>query len=117
MNASSRLSFTQIQWGIIVLTVITAVIHIWLGVGFLDSGGLLFVLNGLGYLGLLVLLLAPIAALNPYRTWIRWVLIAYTAVTVIAWVFIGTRSMVAYIDKIVEVALIVLLWLDGQRQR
>lgn len=117
MNALSRLNFTQIQWGIIVLTVITAVIHIWLGVGFLDSGGLLFVLNGLGYLGLLVLLFAPIEALTPYRTWIRWALIAYTAVTVIAWVFIGTRSPVAYFDKIVEIALIVLLWLDGQRQR
>ncbi|MCS6827850.1 MAG: hypothetical protein NZ553_14660, partial [Caldilinea sp.] len=117
MNTSSRLSFNQIQWGIIVLTVITAVIHIWLGAGFFDSGGQLFVLNGLGYLGLLVLLLAPISALAPYRTWIRWVLIAYTAVTVIAWVFIGARTPLAYFDKVVEIALIILLWLDGQRQQ
>lgn len=116
MEAPTNRTHDPLQWGIIVLTVITAAIHIWLGLDFLDSGGQIFVLNGIGYLLLLALLLAPIAPLAPYRTVIRWILIAYAAVTVIAWILIGTRTPLAFFDKAVEVALIVLLWLDGQRR-
>ena len=42
-------------------------------------------------------------------------LIAFTAVTVIGWVAFGERSAIAYIDKIIELALIVLLWMDARR--
>lgn len=118
----------SLQWSIIALTVVTAVIHIWLGVGFIATGGLIFVLNGIGYLVLLAMLYLDLAMLAPYRTIVRWLLIAYTAVTVIGWVFIGTGSplagpvamgsetIVAYLTKIVEVVLIVLLWLEGSGQ-
>ncbi len=128
MQAPTNRPFGLLQWTIIALTVITAAIHIWLGLGFLDAGGWIFVLNGVGYLALLTLLYAKIAAVAPYRTLIRWVLIGYTAITVIAWLFIGTGSpfagpvrmgaqtVVAYVDKAVEITLIVLLWIDGQRR-
>ncbi len=113
---------------IIVLTLFTAIVHVWLGLGFLDSGGWAFVLNGAGYVTLLILYFVNWAPLARLRWLVRWLFIAYTAVTVIAWIFIGTGSpiagpvvmsgqtLVAYADKAAEVALIVLLWLDGQSQ-
>lgn len=120
---------SPLQWAIVALTVVTAAIHIWLGLRYLsDAGGWIFVLNGVGYLALLALLLANHAALTPHRPLIRWVLIGYTALTVIAWLFIGTGSpfagpvrmgtqtVIAYLDKAVEITLIVLLWIDGQRR-
>jgi len=118
MDAPTRPGISPIQWGIIILTTITAVIHIWLGLGFLNSGGAIFVLNGIGYLLLLALLLAPFASLAVYRTPIRWLFIAYTAVTIFAWLLIdsASRSPLAFFDKAIEIALITLLWLDGQRK-
>ncbi|MBE2240613.1 MAG: hypothetical protein IAE81_22695 [Caldilineaceae bacterium] len=127
MRTSTNRPFGPLQWGIIALTIVTALIHIGLGLSFLDAGGLIFVLNGAGYLGLVALLYLDIPALAPYRTIIRWTMIAYTATTVIAWLFIGagspfagpvrmgTQNIIAYTDKVVEITLIVLLWLDGQR--
>lgn len=111
---------------IIALTLFTAIVHIWLGLGFLAMGGWAFVLNGAGYITLLVLYLVNWQPLVRLRWIVRWLFIAYTAVTVIAWLFIGTGSpiagpvvmstqtLVAYADKVAEIALIVLLWLDGQ---
>ncbi len=99
-----------LQYGIILLTVATAAIHFSLL--FPDP---LFILNGLGYLALLLALYLPLSALESYRHLIRWTLLAYTAVTVVLWIFIGSRVPIAYIDKAIEVALIVLLWLEGQR--
>lgn len=118
MGAPKRYGLNPIQWGIAALTIITAAIHIWLGVGFLSSGGAIFVLNGAGYLLLLLLLLAPIPALAAYRASIRWVFIAYTAVTVFAWLLIdgAARTPLAFFDKAVEIGLIALLWIDGQRR-
>jgi len=116
MNPTTNRISGLLQGGVVVLTVLTAAIHIWLSLGFLDSGGLIFLLNGLGYLVLLFLFSVPMASLTPSRAAVRWALIAYTAVTVIAWLLIGTRSPLAYVDKVAEVALIVLLWLDGQQR-
>lgn len=116
VNTSQARAFGLRQWAIIVLTLITAAIHIWLGFSFLDAGGLIFVLNGIGFLALLALFTLKIQSLAPYRRWIRWLLIAYTAITVIAWALIGNRTLLAYGTKAVEVALIALLWLDDQRR-
>ncbi len=102
--------FGPLQYGIILLTLTTALIHISLL--FPDT---LFILNGLGYLVLLAALYLPTAQLQPYRDITRWLLIAYTAVTLIIWIFIGSRGPLAYTTKIVEAVLIVLLWLEGQR--
>jgi hypothetical protein len=116
MNPSTNRISGLLRGGVVALTALTAAIHLWLSLGFLDSGGLIFVLNGLGYLALLFLFSAPLASLTPYRAAVRWALIAYTAVTVIAWLLIGTRSPLAYVDKVAEGVLIVLLWLDAQQQ-
>ncbi|NJN81352.1 MAG: hypothetical protein HC802_03095 [Caldilineaceae bacterium] len=76
-----------LQYGIILLTLTTALIHISLL--FPDT---LFILNGLGFLVLLAALYLPIAQLRPYQGMVRWLLIAYTAVTLIIWIFIGSRT-------------------------
>lgn len=127
---TSRPRLAGLQWAIIVLTIATALIHIGLGLTFLATGGTLFVLNGIGYLGLLALLYWPATFLDRYRSWVRWALIAYTAVTIVAWALTGlgsplageikpgdTKTMIAYVDKAIEVVLIVLLWIDGTRSR
>jgi hypothetical protein len=103
--------FGALQIGIILLTIATAVIHIVLAFDWL------FYANALGYLGLLALLYLPVPAVAPYRGTVRWVLIAYTAVTIIAWIFIGTRDPLAYLTKAIEVVLIVLLYMEGQQAR
>lgn len=100
---------SPMQTAIILLTLATAIIHLVLGIQF-NLG--MFILNGIGYIALLTALYLP--QLRGQRKLIRWVLIAYTAVTVLAWVAIGERNAIGWIDKIIEVALIVLLYIEGR---
>lgn len=100
------------QIGIILLALATAVVHLVIlnvSLGGLDP---LFTLNGLGYLGLLALYFLPIPVARDNRGLVRWVLVAFTAVTVIAWIFIGERIVLGYVDKAIEVVLILLLLMD-----
>ena len=113
-QVQSRLG--PLQAGIILLAVATAAIHIWLAVAEMDFD-LLFIANGVGYLALVAALYAPLQALAPYRNVVRWVLIAYTAVTVVLWLLIGVRSLIAYVDKTIEVVLMILLWMEAQAAR
>ena len=41
---------------------------------------------------------------------------AYTAVTIVAWVAIGQRDLYAYANKLIEIVLIVLLWLESRQE-
>lgn len=115
-----RSTLGSLQIAIIVLAVATALIHLYLAfvrlipdLGF--AGGVPFILNGIGYLVLVAALYAPSAALAPHRSLIRWVLVGYTALTVLLWVFIGSRDTIAYIDKLIEIVLIVLLFVDTRQ--
>jgi hypothetical protein len=99
-----------VQIGVIFLTVATAMIHIVLAI---PHTLIMFYLNGLGYLALLVALFVP--QLHSVRRLIRWVLIGYTALTVVLWAHMGERSVVGYIDKLIEVALLGLLWVEEGR--
>ncbi len=107
--------------GIFLLTVATAGIHIYLALtavafmGF-NSGVMLFILNGLGYLGLLAVLQLPIPRLARFRGAARWVLVAFTAVTIaLFFVMAPEYTILGYVDKAIEVALIVLLLADAYR--
>jgi hypothetical protein len=102
--------FGPLQYAIIALTVVTAAIHLVLA----PRAGWPFWLNGFGYLTLLILLYWPSPQLMPYRAMVRWLLIAYTIVTIVAWFTFGTRTAIAYFDKTVEVILVALLWIEGQ---
>ncbi len=108
---SSLLSAVQI--GIILTALATALIHFSLL--FPD---VLFILNGLGYLTLLAAYLLPVDLAKANHNLIRWVFIAFTLVTILAWVAIGDKSWPAgslgYLTKIIEVVLIILLLIDRQ---
>lgn len=98
------------------LTVVTAVVHLYLGLSFGDPP---FILNGLGYLTLLAALYPPIPQLVPYQNVIRWVLVGYTALTVVLWLVItgGNSTAIGYTDKVVELLLIILLITEARASR
>jgi hypothetical protein len=102
---------SPIQIGIILLTVATAIIHLALGI---PDVMMMFILNGIGYLVLVTALYLP--QFKQDNKWVRWALIAFTAVTVIGWVAIGMRTVIAYIDKLIEVALIALLFVEMRKK-
>jgi cellulose synthase/poly-beta-1,6-N-acetylglucosamine synthase-like glycosyltransferase len=110
MTTTRRFGLLQ---GIIVLAAVaTASIHIVLAFQFPGGVDPVFVLNGLGYLVLTALMFLPMPILDRYRNLVRWILIVYTLVTVVAWYFIGVRSTIAYIDKAIELLLIICLVAD-----
>jgi hypothetical protein len=121
---ASTPAFGPLQWAIIALTVATAAIHLYLA--FVVMPGLtgrvdpLFLLNGLGYLALVAALYMPASFLVRWRPLVRWLLLGYTLLTVLIWFvltqFAGTeRTMLGYVDKAIEIALIVLLFIESQR--
>lgn len=108
VHTSNRIGALQIA--IILLALATAIIHIVLAI---PETLIPFYLNGLGYIALVTALYLP--QLSRYQNTIRWVLIAYTAFTVVAWVVVGQRNTIAYVDKAIEVVLLALLFMDGRR--
>ena len=96
-----------LQYGIIALTVITALIHLVLGITFFpDFLGILFILNAIGYLVLLAgLYFVP--QLAKRRGTFRWLLLAFTAVTfVLYFVFnwpdlaVGQDEILSHLDDL-----------------
>jgi len=104
-----------IAYGVIILAAITAFIHLYLSFQFKDGPDLPFLLNGIGYLVLLGAIYAPIPFLTRYRSLFCWLLIAYTALTIVLWFFFGANVWYAYVDKAVEIALILFVWLETRR--
>ena len=92
----------------ILLTLFAAAVH--LSLLFPDP---VFILNGLGYLTLLVALYLPISRLMPHRRVVRWALIGYATLTILLWVVMGER----YSTTAGEVALVGLVVLEGKRLR
>ena len=101
-----------IRIGVVVLTLITAIVH--LSLLFPDP---VFILNGLGYLTLLTALYLPNPRLTPYRRVVRWTLIGYATLTILLWIAIGERTVLGYSTTADEVALIILLLIEGRRMR
>jgi len=105
--------------GIFLLTLATAVIHLYLAftaiayMGF-NFGVMLFIFNGLGYLGLLAALQLPIPLLARFRSAARWALIAFAALTIVLFFLMApSYTILGYVDKAIEVALIALLLADA----
>lgn len=96
--------------GIIIATVITGVIHLFLGI---TSGDMLFILNGLGYFALLLVYLLP--NFTQWRGWLTWLFIGYAALTIILYFVVNgqaLQSTLGLVTKLVEVILIVLLFIN-----
>ena len=77
----------------------------------------LFFLNFFGYIVLVTALYLPL--LRRYQRIIRWLLIAYTATTILAWFLVtgASYNLLAYIDKPLEVTLIILLVIEDRQAR
>lgn len=105
--------FRAIHMAIILAAMVTAGIHLFLGVRFGDT---LFLLNALGYVGLTGLFLIPLKLLRPFREWIRWIFIAYCALTILLWAVInGTLDAPGIAAKSAEILLIILLWVERRK--
>ena len=113
MASTSVSASDPLRIGIILLTVGTALIHLYLGL----KGFPLFILNGLGYLTLLAALTLPIPRVSDYRNLTRWVLVGYAALTIFLWILVGARNSIGYTDKVIELALISLLLIEASRSR
>ena len=104
---------TPIRIGIVVLALATALIHIALAI---PEGLTLFpfYLNGIGYVTLTAALF--FLPLQSHRRLIRWAFMGFTALTIVLWVFLGQPyTTIGYLTKVIEVALLVLLWLDARQ--
>src|SRR5215203_1926889 len=105
--------------GIFLLTVATALIHLYLALSAIpyygiNFGVMLFILNGLGYLGLLAVLQLPIPQLARFRSAARWALIAFAALTIVLFFIMAPEyTTIGYVDKAIEVSLIALLLADA----
>ena len=116
----------------------TALIHLWLGAltsvmlatqpelvaslggaTMLTVMAALFYANAAGYVVLPAALYAPHPALRRVRRVTRWALIAFTAVTVVAYVAMiqGHVDALGLADKAVELLLIALLLVEARRAR
>ena len=101
---------------IIPVTLFTAGVHLYMGLRFPDT---LFILNGLGYLGLLGALYLPIPLIKEYRGVWRWLLAGFAALTIVAYFYFVASGMgiitLGIATKVAEVVLIVLLVLDSRK--
>jgi hypothetical protein len=105
--------------GIFLLTLATAIIHLYLALtamsfmGF-NFGVMLFILNGLGYLALLAALQLPIPQLARFRSAARWALVGFAALTIVLFFVMAPEyTIIGYVDKAIEVTLIALLLADA----
>ena len=117
------------HYAIILTVLITAGLHLAAAfdkVLFPDGPDPLFILNGLGYLGLLGAYFLPIPFFQQRRKLVWWALFAFVIVTIIAWLviwvglyvirdgtpFFSHDSIYGVPSKIDELILLALLWKD-----
>ena len=111
--------FGLLQIAITILAAATALIHLsrglLIGPPHLSLFPLVFYLNFLGYIVLIVALYLP--QLLAYQRVIRWTLLVYAVITILAWIFFthARPNLIGYIDKPIELCLIVLLFVEDRR--
>jgi hypothetical protein len=125
------MKLNNVRYGIIIAALATALLHLAAAFDktlFPESPDPLFILNGLGYLGLLGAYFLPIPFFQQRHELVRKGLIGFAILTIAAWVFIwviqyviiqGTPffshdSIYGVPAKIAEVILILLLRADKQ---
>ncbi len=107
-----------LQIGILLLILATANAHLYLGGQPDEDLRTWFLLNGLGYLVLLLAFFLP--QFMPIHRLIRWALLGYATLTIILWFFFGSLSEGRLdpfdaVVKTVEIALVVLLLIDNRQ--
>jgi hypothetical protein len=121
------MKITNKQLAMVLFGLITASLHLAAAfdkILFPESPDPLFILNGLGFLGLLGAYFLPVKFFQDRHRLIWRVLFGYTILTIVAWIFIwviqyviiggepffGHDSLYGVPAKIAEVALLGLLW-------
>ena len=100
------------------IAVTTVIVGLALATGYihLGLGGLLFTLNGLGYIGLAGLIVigaaAPVAFVEKFSWMPRLALMGYTLATIVGYLVMGPYFTLGFIAKGIEVALIAALAVD-----
>ena len=104
------------HYGIILAGLVAAYFHIIL---FPD---IMFMLNGLGYIGLLGAYFLRIPFFQQRHNMVWWGLVGYTLLTIALWAIMGdknfvagTNSAIGYYAKTAEVVLLALLWADKSK--
>jgi hypothetical protein len=105
MHGTSNAVGLAVRAAIVGLAIATGAIHQTLG-------GMLFTLNGLGYLVAAVAMVIPLAFAARYRWLVRIGLVGYALATIVGWWLMGPRYSTAYLAKAIEVALIGLLLVE-----
>jgi hypothetical protein len=125
------MKLTKTHYGIIVVTLITAFLHLAAAFDkalFPDGADPLFLLNGFGFLGLLGAYFLPISFFQDRHKLVRQVFTGYAILTIAAWIFIWViqsvimqgvpffshDSLYGVPAKLAEVALIYFLRTDKQ---
>lgn len=114
-SMSKSAEFGPLQYAIVGLAIATGLIHL-IPLGIFGNAPL-FILNGLGYLALVAAVYLPLRFLAGYRSLARWVLMGYTAVTLVLYFVMNWPDIwgpLGIITKIIEIVLIVLLWIDRE---
>ena len=123
------MKLTGRHYGIIALALLTAVLHLAAAFDkqlFAEGPDPLFILNGLGYLGLLGAYFLPIPFFQQKHEWVRRGFILFAIITILAWLviwvgfyvirdgqpFFGHDSIYGVPSKIAEMILIWLLAKD-----
>lgn len=104
------MSFLSSRNGITILTLITASVHLLLGISGSDP---LFILNGIGYLVLLYIFFWTPGFLQGQKSLIRWGFMGFTALTIVLYFVMNPdrfESVLGLITKFDELLLIVGLW-------
>lgn len=101
-HISRRMGTFVLLAGTVAATLTTSYIHYTLG-------GLLFLLNALGYLGLAAALVTPLAFAQRLRPLVLLALGAYTAATIGGWLVMGPYFALAYFTKAIEIVLLALI--------
>jgi hypothetical protein len=117
------------HYAIILLVVATALVHFAAALDrvlFPDGPDPLFILNGIGYLGLLAAYFLPIRFLQQRHKLVWWALFGYVILTIVAWLviwvginvignhvaFFSRDSIYGVPAKLMELVILYLLWRD-----
>jgi hypothetical protein len=107
-------SLDSLHWAGIALSIVSGVIHLFLGVSFLPEPlGISFLLAGFGFLGAVVLVLTDV-----YRRAVYGVGVPFVAIQLVLWYYlnyvVGPKTLsqigpIEIVDKVAQVALIAVL--------
>ena len=111
---SSRVQIGALQVAIAVCILATAFLHLYAAIQPDEDFRWWFLLNGLGYLGLLTVFFLPRFAPRHYG--ISFLLMGYAVFTIVFWFMLGSPDeMVGYITNGIELVLAVLAFYESWR--